>query len=170
LDTESLTIKPLDPPISEFSRWLIGSNWGGRHLWFNAKQNEWRSYTGSVFIITFKENGQCWILSGTANESGGDVRRTSSTWREVEGGVEVADMIHHRNVVLELRGAFNKSKLSANRSFEGVSRPIARGSERERFELRRDWGLQLDPPTIYYRAYCWSLAIPGRGKYTRADP
>lgn len=164
---DSSRLEPLPPPISEFAKWLIGTNWGGDLQWQDKKDGFWRSFTDSCLIITFKENGKCFILRGKANENGGTVNRVETKWRETTEGVEIDEFFGPVALLLPLREAFGKNPQSIpSKPFRGQNNP-----DDYRVEVRKDWGIKLAPPSVSYTAYRWySAPLTSNPDHKRADP
>ncbi len=138
---------------------LVNTTWGGLLQSFNDKDNSWRSMS-DAFLITFKPDGRCIILTGTSE---GTVTRSEGRWKAAEGGITVDNLPWGRNnMTFPIAGM--STDVNSN------VREIAGSDFKERFWLRKGLGLMKFPPSAAYKAYSYRLNVPGETPdYQTAD-
>lgn len=150
---------PADEPRKDPESWLVGTSWGGDGQWYNAKQSDWYSFSNGGFVITFAEDGKCYLIKGNADTR--SIERSESKWRQDGDKVVIENFFYLENVEVKLRMGTKEA------TTDGID---VKGDQR-RFEFKQGWGLQLRPPSVSYTAYSWHVVAPERKpQHTTARP
>lgn len=135
-------------PETKKADWIIGTNWGGVVQWYNAPKSHWYSFVNGQFLISFEDDGRCYILKvGVGDAVKQNVARTESKWRRDGDAIIVSILDGYKNVKLVITRNANKAESATITGFE----------EQRRIVLNKNWGLKLYPPTGTFKAYSWGL-------------
>jgi hypothetical protein len=160
-------VKPYNPPDDTGkskvkTEGLVNTTWGGVMQWFKINDNAWDSLDGAAFLITFKPDGRCIILTGTSE---GTVSRTESRWKAAEGGISVETILGRNNMTFPIKDTStdvysNVSKVSDSDFISKL-----------RFRLIKSRGLMRNPPSGANAGWWYSLSGPGdTPDYKTAEP